>query len=43
MIAAPIIPGLLYRVRGRGRCLALTAGNAAEAIVKFAERLPCPA
>ncbi len=44
MIAAPIIAGRLYRVRGWGRSIDVIAINGADAIAIAAERmLPCVA
>lgn len=49
MIAAPIIPGRVYRVRHRGQALIVIAPDPCTAIVIgmarliFAEELPCAA
>ena len=49
MIAAPIIPGHMYRVRHRGQSLIVIAPDPCAAIViglarlVFAEALPCAA
>lgn len=44
MIAAPIIPGRLYRVRGLGQCLVIIASHPCAALAIAAERmLPCAA
>lgn len=41
MIAAPIIPGRLYRVRGMGQCLVIIARHGFDAIAIFSERIAC--
>lgn len=47
MVAAPIIPGRVYRVRGRGMCLVVIAPDACTAIViglaRILEKTPCAA
>jgi hypothetical protein len=41
MTANPIVPGLLYRVRGYGLDVIVSATNGAHAILIATEKLPC--
>ena len=43
MMAAPIVAGRLYRVRGYGRCLVVIASHPCDAIAIALERMLCAA